>query len=129
MPPNLHGQSLIERSRYCFNLQVDLYSGCLPRNPRYEAIQLLRATTRPTKRVYHAARITSHTAINATKSIPSAFKQLHDSLKKLKVDAANYVDLSKLDLAIRGLESHNPLVRIAGSSYLTSEDICRFVTE
>jgi hypothetical protein len=44
-----------------------------------------------------------------------AFKDLYDALQKLKNDAAVYTNLSRLQLALRGLEGRNAVVRVAGT--------------
>ena len=68
---------------------------------------------RPSRR--HASTVASATAINAPVDVPIAFKDLHESLQKLKNDAAVYTNLSRLQLALRGLESRNAVVRVAGT--------------
>jgi len=50
--------------------------------------------------------------------VPIAFKDLHESLQKLKNDAAIYTNLSRLQLALRGLEGRNAIVRVAGTNPL-----------
>ena len=63
----------------------------------------------------HASTVTSATAINAPVNVPIAFKDLYESLQKLKNDAAVYTNLSRLQLALRGLEGRNAVVRVAGT--------------
>ena len=60
--------------------------------------------------------LASSTAINATKEIPPAFAQLHHALENVKKKGARYVNLSRLELALRGLESDRPTIRIASMS-------------
>ncbi|KAI9803904.1 MAG: hypothetical protein M1825_001784 [Sarcosagium campestre] len=60
-----------------------------------------------------ASSVVSKTAVNATKDIPPRNRTLYDAITALKQEAANYVDLSRLQLALRSLESDNPVVRIA----------------
>ena len=55
----------------------------------------------------------SVTAVNAAKTIQPRFEQLYWGLEKLKTKAATHVDLSRLQLALKGLESANPTIRIA----------------
>lgn len=64
----------------------------------------------------HASTLASSTAINATKEIPTRVQELYDRLTTVKDNAASYVSLSRLQLALRGLETENPVVRIAGWS-------------
>ena len=61
-----------------------------------------------------ASTTASVTAVNAKKEIPSAFQGLHASLKALETEAGVYVNTSQLQLALRGVESENPVTRIAG---------------
>jgi len=63
-----------------------------------------------------ASLLASSTAINATKEIPPAFAQLHQALENVKKKGARYVNLSRLELALRGLESDRPTIRIASMS-------------
>lgn len=66
------------------------------------------------QRVRKTSTLSSSTAIHATKDIPPALLELHEALDVLRRDAAGYVNLSRLQLALRGLESRTPTVRIAG---------------
>lgn len=61
--------------------------------------------------------IASVTAVNAQRDIPLTFRPLHDSLSALEHEAAIYVNLSQLKLALRGLESENAVTRVAGIAY------------
>lgn len=61
-----------------------------------------------------ASTIPSVTAVNAKREIPTAFQELHASLKALEQHAGVYVDTSQLKLALRGIESEDALTRVAG---------------
>ncbi|KAL1628506.1 3',5'-cyclic-nucleotide phosphodiesterase (PDEase) (3':5'-CNP) [Neofusicoccum ribis] len=61
----------------------------------------------------HAATLASRTAINAPLDVPPRLKELYQALDALKSDAASYVNLSRLQLALRGLETEDPVVRVA----------------
>ncbi|KAI9654782.1 MAG: hypothetical protein M1821_005776 [Bathelium mastoideum] len=61
----------------------------------------------------HATRLSSRTAINAPIDVPAHHRPLYDALDKLKSRASNYVNLSRLQLALRGLERGDTVVRIA----------------
>lgn len=52
--------------------------------------------------------------INAGKTVPPRFKELYDSLDGVRDAAIEQVSLSRLQLALRGLESEAPLIRVAG---------------
>ncbi|KAJ5637125.1 hypothetical protein N7490_007004 [Penicillium lividum] len=54
--------------------------------------------------------ITTSTAIS---TVPPRFKELHDALSGVKDASIEQVSLSRLQLALRGLESEAPLIRIA----------------
>ncbi|KAJ6110751.1 hypothetical protein N7486_002986 [Penicillium sp. IBT 16267x] len=55
--------------------------------------------------------ITTSTAVS---TVPPRFKELHDALSGIKDAAIEQVSVSRLQLALRGLESETPLIRIAG---------------
>lgn len=61
-----------------------------------------------------AATLASRTAINAPLDVPPRLMELYQALDALKSDAASYVNLSRLQLALRGLETEDPVVRVAG---------------
>ena len=62
-----------------------------------------------------ASQIASVTSVNAPIPIPVERKELYDALKALEDSAAVYVNLSQLQLALRGLESGDSVTRVAGS--------------
>ena len=64
-----------------------------------------------------ASTTASVTAVHAKREIPPAFQELYASLKALEIEAGVYVNTSQLHLALRGVESENPLTRIAGQIY------------
>lgn len=57
--------------------------------------------------------LASSTAVNAIPTVPPPLRELHQKLSALQYEAGGYVDLSRLQLATRSLESENPVVRIA----------------
>ncbi|KAK7545169.1 uncharacterized protein J3D65DRAFT_51391 [Phyllosticta citribraziliensis] len=61
----------------------------------------------------NASTLASRTAINAPLEGPPRLKELHQALDALKTDAATYINLSRLQLALRSLEHDDPVVRIA----------------
>lgn len=64
------------------------------------------------RRQYYAS-LASSTAINAPTSVPPHLHALYQSLLHLESSASSYIDLSRLQLALRSLESADPLIRIA----------------
>jgi hypothetical protein len=61
-----------------------------------------------------ASSLASSTAINAKAAVQSSAAELYDSLNALKSTAANYINLSRLQLALRSLEIRNEVIRVAG---------------
>ncbi|KAK4622210.1 hypothetical protein CLAFUW4_07056 [Fulvia fulva] len=57
--------------------------------------------------------LASRTAVNAPSTVPIAFRELHQQLLLLQDKASSYVDLARLQLALRSLESKDPIIRIA----------------
>ncbi|KJX93851.1 hypothetical protein TI39_contig4246g00007 [Zymoseptoria brevis] len=57
--------------------------------------------------------LASRSAINAPSTVPTELRDLHQQLSLLEEKASSYVDLSQLKLALRSLESEDPIVRIA----------------
>jgi hypothetical protein len=55
---------------------------------------------------------TSH--VITAKSVPPRFKELHAALEAVKDADLEQVNLSRLQFALRGLESETPLIRVAG---------------
>ena len=84
-----------------------------PATPNIQRNCKARETTLHTRT---ASTTASVTAVNVRPDIPPQFRDLHDSLKTLETEAAVYVNLSQLRLALRGLESENAVTRIAGKS-------------
>lgn len=58
--------------------------------------------------------LASSTAVNASKTIPPRLQELHIALVDAKSKASNYLNLSRLQLALLGLESEKPVERVAG---------------
>lgn len=113
MPPrfllaSLRSVSKLPEKNICPSCQFsNLLSQHRPRN---------QAVSRPLlSRRRHASTLSSTTAVNATKDIPAELKELHTALSYLQKEAPNYVNIGRLQLALRSLESQHPVVRIAGA--------------
>ncbi|KAB8360826.1 hypothetical protein FH972_024560 [Carpinus fangiana] len=61
----------------------------------------------------NASTLSSSTAVNASKDIPPELEKLHSAVGRLQKDAPNYVNISRLQLALRSLENNNPVIRVA----------------
>lgn len=73
--------------------------------------------TRPGVSWQNASSLSSSTAVNATRIVPARYKELYEALQAVKKNAAAYVDLSRLDLALQGLENERFVTRIAGKMH------------
>src|SRR5690349_3916057 len=71
------------------------------------------ASSPPPGRTRHASTLVSSTAVNATKQIPEAYRNLHEALGDVKKKASAHVNLSRLQLALQGIESESPTTRVA----------------
>jgi hypothetical protein len=63
--------------------------------------------------VRHAGTISPASAINAPLNVSPSHLELYNSLDALKRDAANYTNLSRCQLTLKGLELGDPVVRVA----------------
>ncbi|MCJ1475777.1 hypothetical protein MMC13_004441 [Lambiella insularis] len=61
----------------------------------------------------HASSVTPVKAVNVTKIIPPSNKELYHELTVLEKEVPTFVNLSQLRLILRGLESENPIIRVA----------------
>ena len=61
-----------------------------------------------------APRTFTTSSVITAKSVPPRFKELHAALEGVKDAALEQVNLSRLQFALRGLESETPLIRVAG---------------
>lgn len=84
------------------------HSGRL-RQPEYPRRSRLEAP----KRYGSNGSLASRTAINAPSIVPQAYRELYHQLQALQETASSYVDLSRLQLALRSLETSSPVVRVA----------------
>ena len=75
------------------------------------ALHGLRPTSRSSSRL--ASTLSSNTAVNASRSVPDKYKSLYSALADMRRDASVHLSLSRLQLALQGLESTTPKIRIA----------------
>lgn len=118
MPPRpLVG--LIDRTLFIWTRQPFICPVCRHRKAlsiKAHTLRVRQSSVRPRElsKPRTASTTASVTAVNAKREIPPAFQDLHTSLKALESEAGVYVNISQLQLALRGLESENPVTRIAG---------------
>lgn len=62
------------------------------------------------------ARSNALAGADINKNVPARFRELYAALKELEDVAADHISLSRLQLAQRGLESEEHVVRVAGIS-------------
>ncbi|KAF2125450.1 hypothetical protein P153DRAFT_324768 [Dothidotthia symphoricarpi CBS 119687] len=67
----------------------------------------------PNLRARSASTQVSPTAINLRPNIPSRNQELHDALSALSGAAETHVNISRLQLALRGLEAQDAVTRVA----------------
>lgn len=60
-----------------------------------------------------ASTLSSTTAVNATKNVPARYKELYQALGDLRKKASGQVNISRLQLALQGLELETPTTRVA----------------
>ena len=60
----------------------------------------------------NATTLVSSTAVHATKTIPPKYQELHEALNNVKKKASAHVNLGRLQLAIQGLETEDPVTRV-----------------
>ncbi|OJJ48409.1 hypothetical protein ASPZODRAFT_93002 [Penicilliopsis zonata CBS 506.65] len=57
--------------------------------------------------------IATSPGINALRNVPARFRELYEALDRVRAAAPEQVNLSRMHLALRGLESETPVVRVA----------------
>lgn len=124
MPPKLHGslpRSLSRLATASEGFRVFYCPSCTTwrRSLLTQASPLRRlqndTTATTTSNIRHRRRyVTSPSVVNATKNVPARFKELHSALEGVGEAAATHVNMSRLHLAQRGLESERPVIRVAG---------------
>ncbi|TKA61942.1 hypothetical protein B0A55_10818, partial [Friedmanniomyces simplex] len=70
-------------------------------------------TSRARRKYSTKGSLASVTAINAPTTVPPAYRDLHQRLLALQEEASTSVNLSRLQLAARSLESEEPVIRVA----------------
>ncbi|KAK6442024.1 hypothetical protein LTR95_001736 [Oleoguttula sp. CCFEE 5521] len=82
------------------------------RDERYGVVGAQRRR-RSASNARHNSSLVSSTAVNSPSTVPSAYEELHARLAALQDSASGFADLSRLQLALRSLESVNPTLRVA----------------
>jgi hypothetical protein len=83
-----------------------------------------RRVTRAHNTIESAPRTFTTSSIITAKSVPPRFKELHAALEGVKDAALEQVNLSRLQFALRGLESETPLIRVAGEFLVMLSGYC-----
>ncbi|KIX94147.1 uncharacterized protein Z520_10173 [Fonsecaea multimorphosa CBS 102226] len=84
--------------------------------PRWTAISGSSSKSRNSSRRHastSASTLISTTAVNAQKPVPPRYRPLYESLLDVRKRASAHVNLSRLQLALQGLESETPVTRVA----------------
>lgn len=102
-------------TRTGINANVDKFNRA--RQGSRQNARLLESTSAEKPRSF-----TTSPAINPGKTVPPRFKELYDSLSGVNDAAIEQVSISRLQLALRGLESEEPLIRIAGELRMGSHE-------
>ncbi len=68
----------------------------------------------PARRIRYASTIVSPTTINLRPNILPENKELYSALKTLRWAAKDYVNASRVDLALQGLTAQDAVTRVAG---------------
>lgn len=84
--------------------------------------------SRKRRRLERSASTLSTTAINGTRRIPQRNQPLYEALTEIKAKAPGHVNLSRLQLALQGLESEQPVTRIALLG-LNVQDVARQIAK
>ena len=113
-PVGLFDRTLSTWTRLPFICPVCRHRKALSVKAHTQRVRQSSIRPRELSRPRTASTTASVTAVNAKKEIPFAFQELHASLKALETEAGVYVNTSQLQLALRGVESENPVTRIAG---------------
>jgi hypothetical protein len=104
---------------------ISTSKGKLARNSIFHALTRVKRCRSSTEASPHRlnnsrtdprARCLSTSAINVvgSRSVPPRLRELYDALNNVQETAADHLSLSRLQLAIRGLESEDPVIRVAG---------------
>lgn len=111
MPPKLRG-SLQKRLPCLDGSGIFLCPSCATWRRSFST--RAKGASRRGARLPSYRQLTTSSVINAGRDVPPRFKELHEALNQVGSSATGQINLSRLQLALRGLESEEPLVRVAG---------------
>jgi hypothetical protein len=92
-------------------------TGTIDRLPLARRCRIVLTSRSTNLRVRSASTHVSPTAINLRPHIPPRNKGLYDALSALSGAAETYVNISRLQLALRGLAAQDAVTRVAGTVY------------
>ncbi|ETN44216.1 uncharacterized protein HMPREF1541_10767 [Cyphellophora europaea CBS 101466] len=73
----------------------------------------IRSHPRSPRHHRSASTLSSNTAVNASRSVPDKYKTLYTALSDLRRGASVHLSLGRLQLALQGLETTTPKIRVA----------------
>ncbi|PGH16312.1 hypothetical protein AJ79_01854 [Helicocarpus griseus UAMH5409] len=115
MPPNLHStlskQAAPLKEALFFCPSCSIWRRHRP-SPRHRNLNLLRGSSGRPASTFACPSTTSST-VNVTKNVPERLRELYTALNGVHVVAANHVNSSRLQLALRGLETDRPVIRVS----------------
>lgn len=68
-----------------------------------------------TRNKRYNSTLVSSTAVNAQKKVSARYRELYEALQNVQKKAPAHINLSRLQLALSGLESEKPVTRVAGT--------------
>lgn len=128
MPPKIRGSLSKSLSRagdanpadfYCPSCAIHRRSLPTRRSLRAQgATARLSSTWTPPSTAAAPRPVTASSVVHGARHVPPRLRELYGGLSKLNDVAPEQVNISRLQLALRGLETDHPLIRVAGGDCL-----------
>ncbi|KAI9930052.1 hypothetical protein ASPWEDRAFT_48229 [Aspergillus wentii DTO 134E9] len=113
MPPKLRGSLQTSLSRPLNSGGVFYCPSCTTWRRTLSTRSSIVPRRRPSSSNLPTHRPLATSVVNAARNVPPRFKELYEALNRVGDTATEQVNLSRLQLALRGLESEAPLIRVA----------------
>ncbi|EEH42606.1 uncharacterized protein PADG_07426 [Paracoccidioides brasiliensis Pb18] len=117
MPPKLHPslsiQAILYTESFFFCPSCSTWRRSISSQASSARYRNLNPTCRSRSASTFAPPSTAPHAINVTRNIPERFQELYSALRSVYDVAATHVNPSRLQLALRGLETEMPVIRVA----------------